>query len=462
MSSVTAIPEQTLHQTPAVPVTSAPQASILCVDDEPNVLASLRRLFHAQGYRVLTAQDGHIGLRMLETEPVDLVISDMRMPEMDGAQFLAQVRTRWPETMRLLLTGYSDTQSILDAINQGEIYRYITKPWDDNDIVLIMRHALERQVLEREKRRLEALTHRQNEDLKALNATLERKVDERTAELQAANQALAAANEKLTMANGALVQVNDKLEKNFVTSIKVFTNLIDMRGGHFTGRSRRVADLARKIALRMGLGEHEAHEVFIAGLLHDIGKIGLPDALLSKPIHQMNEAEFDLYRKHPAIGQHALMPLQDLRGAAVMVRGQHEHYCGGGFPDGLSGFQISLGARILAVAGDYDRLQAGVLVPHQLDPEVAEANIRNGSGKMYDPRVVDAFADVMSGAGGGGQDVLVAVSDLRPGMVLSRDLITPDGLLLLSADHVLDQRLIRQIMSFDNAEQGRMAIHIRF
>ena len=123
MSSVTAVPEPVQNQ-PVVPIR---QAGILCVDDEPNVLVALRRLFHAQGYRVLTAQSGQIGLQMLEVEPVDLVISDMRMPEMDGARFLEQVRARRPDTVRLLLTGYADTQSILDAINRDEIYRYVTK-----------------------------------------------------------------------------------------------------------------------------------------------------------------------------------------------------------------------------------------------------------------------------------------------------------------------------------------------
>ena len=142
--------------------TAAAAPTILCVDDEPNILSSLRRLFRPHGYRVLTADGGAAGLALLESETVDLVISDMRMPHMDGAQFLAQVRQRWPGTMRLLLTGYADIQSILDAINQGEIYRYVTKPWDENDIVLVVRHALERRALEQEKLRLEALTASQN------------------------------------------------------------------------------------------------------------------------------------------------------------------------------------------------------------------------------------------------------------------------------------------------------------
>ncbi len=169
-----------MSDTPA----TAQGPAILCVDDEPNILSALRRLFRGQGYRVHTAESAKAGLELLEREQVDLVISDMRMPEMNGADFLEIVRARWPATLRLLLTGYADVQSILGAINRGEIYRYITKPWDDGDIVLVVRHALERVALEKDKARLEALTQAQNESLRELNATLEQKVEQRTAELR--------------------------------------------------------------------------------------------------------------------------------------------------------------------------------------------------------------------------------------------------------------------------------------
>ena len=169
---------------------SAPGPAILCVDDEPNILSALRRLFRGQGYRVLTAESAKAGLELLDREPVDLVISDMRMPEMNGADFLEIVRARWPATLRLLLTGYADVQSILGAINRGEIYRYITKPWDDGDIVLVVRHALERVALEKDKARLEELTLAQNESLRELNATLEQKVEQRSGEVMAANERL--------------------------------------------------------------------------------------------------------------------------------------------------------------------------------------------------------------------------------------------------------------------------------
>ena len=143
-----------------------PKLTLLFVDDEASILSSLRRLFRQHGYNILIAESGAQGLEILEKEAVDLVVSDMRMPEMDGAKFLEQVRLHWPHVVRILLTGYADVTSTIDAINRGEIYRYIAKPWDDNDIVLTVRDALERKRLESENLRLLALTQRQNEELK--------------------------------------------------------------------------------------------------------------------------------------------------------------------------------------------------------------------------------------------------------------------------------------------------------
>ncbi|HTH40754.1 MAG TPA: response regulator, partial [Rhodocyclaceae bacterium] len=153
---------------------TAIDATILCVDDEANILSALKRLFRPSGYRILTAGSGAEGLATLEQEQgrVDLVISDMRMPEMDGARFLTQVRQRWPETSRILLTGYADMESTVAAINEGHISRYISKPWNDGEMLLTVRDVLERRLLEKEKARLERLTRQQNEELVALNAGL--------------------------------------------------------------------------------------------------------------------------------------------------------------------------------------------------------------------------------------------------------------------------------------------------
>ena len=176
-----------MTETAATASTGAKRPVILCVDDEPSILSALRRLFRAHGFAVLAAESGQAGLDLLETEPIDLVISDMRMPNMDGVVFLEHVRQRKPDILRLLLTGYADLASITGAINRGEIYRYIAKPWDDHDIILTVQDALDRSALIQEKKRLEALVAAQNEELRILNASLELKVQERTAELKQAN-----------------------------------------------------------------------------------------------------------------------------------------------------------------------------------------------------------------------------------------------------------------------------------
>lgn len=419
-------------------------ATILCVDDEPNILSALKRLFRGLGLQVRTAVGGAAGLLVLEEEPIDLVISDMRMPEMDGAEFLQQVRLRWPETVRLLLTGHSDVSSIIEAINRGEIYRYISKPWNDHDIVLIVRQALERKAMERETKRLEALTAEQNEQLKKLNATLELRVAERTAELSAANE---------------------KLKANFVTSIKIFSTLIEMRGGSLAGHSRRVADLARKLAQRLKLDSKLVQEIFVAGLLHEIGKIGFSDELLSTPIGEMTPQQLDAYRKHIVQAEHLLMPLPDLKVASEIICAQFERFDGTGFPDKLAEQQIPIAARILAVASDFDSMQIGTMTRKKLTPEDARIIIGHGATKRYDPAVVQALSGLLNGdatdaPGKESRDEVALTSEaMQAGMVLSRDLITPHGLLMLSTNHVLDDRLIQKIKDFERSGGLRLTAY---
>ena len=427
----------------------APAFTLLCVDDEPNILSSLRRLFRGKGYKVLTAESGAEGLELLAGEPVDLVISDMRMPEMDGARFLAQVRERWPGTVRLLLTGYSDVQSIQDAINCGEIYRYITKPWDDNDILLVVRHALERHALEQEKERLELLTRQQNEQLKSLNATLEHKVEERTRQLK--------------MMHDAALVANDKLKANFTTTIKILSSIVELRASSLPGHTRQVADLARRIAMQLQLDAKETQDVFIAALLHDLGRIGFSDELLRTPVTQLAGEGLAQYRKHPVNAEHLLMPLADLAGAADIVRHQLERFDGNGFPDRLAGFAIPIGARILALAADYYNLQQGALVQRHIRAEEAKSLIMDGSGKRYDPAVVQAFRQLVDGGTRGPAEahgVELLSGELVPGMVLARDVVSRDGLMLLASDHTLDARMIQQLQDFEKKSGGRLPIFV--
>lgn len=422
--------------------------TLLLVDDEAGILSSLRRLFRPHGYTILTAGSGAEGLAVLEREPVDLVISDMRMPEMDGARFLEQVRQRWPEVVRILLTGYADVTSTIAAINRGEIYRYIAKPWDDQEIVLTVKDALERKRLELENVRLDALTQRQNEELKALNTSLEQKVADRTAELR--------------QTVSFLDQAHRDLNKSFLAVVRVFSSLIELRGGKMAGHSRRVAEHARTLAQRLGLDEAAGQEILLAALLHDIGKIGLPDTLIDKPFNLLSAEGRAEVMKHPVKGAMVLMGVEQMKNVALLVRHHHECFDGSGYPDRLTGLAIPMGARILAVANDYDALQAGTLVARPLKGGEALAFIVDNRGKRYDPTVVDAFATIVAESlKSEVVEVPLRPAGLRPGMVLTRDLMHKDGYLLLAKGHTVDPTLIDQLTKVEAAEGRSLMLYVR-
>ncbi|HEX5354847.1 MAG TPA: HD domain-containing phosphohydrolase [Aquabacterium sp.] len=414
--------------------------TLLCVDDEPNILSSLRRLFRASGYKVLTAEGGDQALALLAEQSVDLVISDMRMPHMDGAQLLEQIKDRWPSITRLLLTGYADVASTIAAINRGQIHRYMNKPWNDDEVLLIVKESFERKQLERDKQRLELLTQRQNEELKDLNANLEFKVEQRTAELG---------------------QANDRLKKGYMATIKAFSSLIEQRGPHLVGHARKVADVSRRIAMAMNLDEQTVGDVFIAGLLHDVGQVSLPDVVLVKPVPKMADDELKQYRMHPLRGEQTLMSLDDLQGVSMLIRSHHERYDGQGFPDRLTGEAIPLGARILAVAETYDDLQSGHLGSTGLSPSEARVLIEK-SHAQFDPIVVSAFLGLFKRpVVESTRPLSLTMGELRPGMVLAKDFMSDEGVVLLAADFVLTADMIARLRAFERKLNRSLLLSVR-
>lgn len=421
---------------------------VLFVDDEPSILSALRRLFRPQGYRVLLAESGRAGLAILEAEKVDLVVSDMRMPEMDGAELLEQVRERWPTVGRILLTGYADVGSTIAAINRGQIHRYVAKPWEDRELLMCVQDGLERRRLEQENRALLALTRAQNDELKALNADLAGRVKARTSELEQVN----------AMLETSFAQ----LQENFLLSINVFSGLIELRSGGMAGYSREVADLARRTARRLDVGAMLEQDVYIAGLLHEVGKIGFPDAMLRKPVSAMASDEVALYRRHTLNGEAALLPLAQLQRVARLVRSHHERIDGKGFPDALSGEDVPLGAQILSIAADYYAAQSGRMSLKRYSAAEAHSLILGGAGTRYEKAVVEAFELALTDEPTEKPcDRQLQAHEVTPGMVLSRDLLSPQGTLLLAAGFVFDARVVRQLREFSGRERVKLNVFVK-
>ncbi len=285
--------------------------------------------------------------------------------------------------------------------------------------------------------------------LQAAHDELERQVEERTTELKKTNDSLS--------------DVNKQLNTSFLTTIKIFSNLIEMRAGHLAGHSRRVAELARRIAVRMHVSFQETQDIFVAGLLHNIGKIGFSDELLATSLNQMSGDTLGVYQKFTTHGEQLLMPLQDMASIAHLIRWQQERFDGAGYPDRLLREDIPIGARILAIASDYENLQNGTLLQRQLRDDQAFNMVLRGEGKRYDPAVVLAFQEVITGVTGTTADTQVELftSQLEPSMVIARDLIGQDNFLLLPADHVLDERLISKIITFEANWGVRMTIWVK-
>ena len=427
---------------------AAESNTFLFVDDEPNILNALKRLFRGPQRTILTATSAAAGHDLLAEHRVDVVVSDMRMPEMDGATFLKHVREKSPDTQRILLTGYADIASTIAAVNDGGSSRYLAKPWKDEEILSAVMEAAERNRLRREVERLNALAAEQNEQLRVLNTELEGRVKARTADLQKTLVRLKAAN--------------GNLKQGFLTTVRVFSDLLELRDGAMGGHSRRVGHHARALARAAKLDEAAVQNVMLAGLLHDVGKMGFPDELLKKPYNTLKPEERSAYIRHAERGAEILMSVEQLREAANLVRHHHERWDGAGYPDRLTALAIPFGAQILSLANDYDSLLQGHLTARNLSSDEALTYIADNAGKRYNPDLATLFIRMIRTERG---EVAVAGTPMRPGalrqgMRLAQDLLHPEGYLLLPKGHACDEDTILQLRRLEQSTGRHVIVHI--
>lgn len=411
--------------------TEAPPAQLLFVDDEPNVLKALKRLFRSAEYSVHLAESGASGLDILQTQPIDLIISDMRMPQMDGAEFLSRAAENYPDTVRILLTGYADIESTIAAVNNGRIYSYCSKPWEDNELRILVNNALEQKRLRQERQRLYDIVQRQNLELKELNSSLEEKVEKRT--------------EQLKKSLHVIEQANESLKRQYNESVKAFAKIIEMRPGIKSGHAKYIAEHAKEVAQRLGLPPAEVRNVVFAGLLLQIGKMSLPDSLLTMPHFAMNSQQRKRFLNHAQEGYQLLAGIEPLHQAAELVGHQYEYFDGSGYPAGLSGSAIPLGSRILTVIREYVTMLDGSITGSTMSTDQVKTRLLSKRGTNYDPQVVDTFLALLEETKSNDERPVIEISwtQLQAGMEAA-EVLCNDVLYL--KDQILTDKHVEDIL----------------
>lgn len=429
------------------------ELTVLLVDDEPNILQALQRLLRRETFRIVTATSGQDALGLLaQFSNVALILSDQRMPFMNGAELLRRSREFAPDSVRILLTGYSDLGEAVDAVNQGGISRYLNKPWDDTELLQVVRGAVESYSLQQENKRLQDLVKKQNEELQDWNKNLKDRVLQQTSAVRQKNEEL----------QGSI----RRQKEAYQSMISSLVSLVELRGSRTRMHAKNVADLSVLVATDMGLAKDQIETIRTAATLHDIGEIGISERIqLSNP-ESLNHDDFLEYCQHPVRGQLLIDPIEELRPAGILIRHHHEKFDGSGFPDGLVGDAISLEARIIAYADLIDR------AARQCSTNVAEQALQWTDihvGKSLDPNLRTLFhkfvkyvyfppPKITSVIEAGERDV--KLDDLETGMTLARSIHSGSGILLLHRGVVLDAKNIKSLQRYYELDPPKDEIFI--
>lgn len=422
---------------------------VLLVDDEVGVLNAYQRILRNESFQVVATTSPEEALQWAASEPYALVLSDQKMPGMEGTQLLEKIRAISPETVRIIMTGYADMQAAMDAINRGEVYRFLTKPWNDAELKATVRQGVDHYDLIQRNKYLQGLTEAQNLELKDLNQNLEKKVISRTQEISKLNQDLS--------------KLNLQLEKSFLETVQVLSGLSEMHSTVIGNHSKRVAALARDVAVEMNYTGGKLFELEIAALLHDVGKVAVPSEILSKPESALNAYEKEVLRCHSIKGETLLRMVSDMGDVARMIRLHHERFDGTGYPEGLKGDRIPLGARIIAAANAFDRALNSRAVYENATSELALRYVQGQCPRAFDPEVVNILCMCVRDAGPEfGLDTVVEIrpKDLRVGMTLSQELRTVHGVLLLPKDTRISEVYLEKILNFQETDPVVDSIYV--
>ncbi len=343
------------------------RTQILIVDDEASVRAVLQRALEEEGYNCALASDVDAALQILGKQSVDLVLSDVMMPGRSGIDLLKETSATQPGIVTIMLTAVANTSTAIEAMKLGA-FDYVMKPFDLDEVRLSVERAMEKRNLIQANREYREF--------------LELKVEEQTVEIR----------------------------ETFLGSLKALAEALEAKDTYTNGHTRRVTEIVVAMAKEKGFPEKEIARIRLAGQVHDIGKIGIPEAVLRKPGKLTNE-EFDQIKEHPILSEKILKPIIKDEDVLAMVKHHHERYNGHGYPEGIAGEDIPFGARLLAVADAYDAMTSNRPYRPAMTPEKARSQLLAGRGSQFDPEAVDILIEAeekmsfcpVSGAPGGRQ-----------------------------------------------------------
>ncbi|HEB84829.1 MAG TPA: HD domain-containing protein, partial [Bacteroidetes bacterium] len=346
-----------------------------------------------------------------------------------------------------ILTGYADLDAAVEAINDGQIYKFILKPWNDEELRSTVLRALDHYDLQRENERLLEELKRKNAELEEFNRTLAQKVKERTSII---------AQKNLEMG-----RLNRSLESSLSSVVRVFVNLIELTRPEISRHTRRTASITTILAGRMGLDGERIRDLEIAALLHDIGKVGIPQSLLQREERELSAAERKLVNSHPLIAQNQLSEIEAFKRVGVIIRQHHENWDGSGYPEGISGEAILLESRILSVCNQYDHIYSEGRA--QRSPAFLAKYFRTNAGRLFDPKVCEemlVFLREIQGEEESRRKVEVMPHELRPGMILVNSLKTGRGIFLLPEGQVLKESHIQSIKDINRVDPVESPIEV--
>lgn len=305
-------------------------ATVLFVDDEDNVLKSIDRLFFDDDMRILKAANAEEALNIFGKEEIAVIVSDHCMPGMKGIELLSKVRELSPDTLKILMTAHADLGVAVNAINQGEVFRFIIKPWDNGNLVSTVREAVKR------------------------------------------------------------YQIIQSLKNNDKSTFLSLAQTIELKDPYTGGHCERVADYALMIASELGLPEDEMESIKFGAWLHDCGKIGIPEKILNKK-SPLSEMEFDIIKKHPGWGAEVAKQANLSRKIINIIHYHHERYDGSGYPACIQGDAIPVESRIVTVADVYDALTSDRSYREKYSRDKAIKIMLAMGDSVFDPDILDVF-----------------------------------------------------------------------